>query len=185
MSSPERGGPRAYPAAAYPPGPGYEDPYYSQYASRSGSITPVIDEEARWVHCMLRQYSWYGAVTFTRHCFHLNNVLLSWFYIVTCTWNCLLMDVSIFHGWHQTTWHTEIHIRRDTKEYLSLHMWVPRMWIDHLFLFILMWEVCKSFLAVFWSSLENTSIYCSFHLPLYVRLFVPLHACYVLMSLWA
>lgn len=48
MSSPERGGPRAYPAAAYPPGgPGYEDPYYSQYASRSGSITPVIDEEAR------------------------------------------------------------------------------------------------------------------------------------------
>lgn len=48
MSSPERGGPRAYPAAAYPPGgPSYEDPYYSQYASRSGSITPVIDEEAR------------------------------------------------------------------------------------------------------------------------------------------
>ena len=47
MSSPERGGPRAYPAAAYPPGAGYEDPYYSQYTSRSGSITPVIDEEAR------------------------------------------------------------------------------------------------------------------------------------------
>lgn len=47
MSSPERGGPRAYPAAAYPPGPGYEDPYYGQYTSRSGSITPVIDEEAR------------------------------------------------------------------------------------------------------------------------------------------
>ena len=47
MSSPERGGPRSYPAAAYPPGAGYEDPYYSQYASRSGSITPVIDEEAR------------------------------------------------------------------------------------------------------------------------------------------
>ena len=47
MSSPERGGPRAYPAAAYPPGAGYEDPYYGQYASRSGSITPVIDEEAR------------------------------------------------------------------------------------------------------------------------------------------
>jgi hypothetical protein len=55
MSSPERGGPRAYPAAAYPPGPGYEDPYYGQYASRSGSITPVIDEEARWVHCLLWQ----------------------------------------------------------------------------------------------------------------------------------
>lgn len=25
----------------------YEDPYYSQFAPRSGSITPVIDEEAR------------------------------------------------------------------------------------------------------------------------------------------
>lgn len=28
---------------------GYEDPYYSQYAPRSGSITPVIDEEIRLV----------------------------------------------------------------------------------------------------------------------------------------
>lgn len=36
MSSPERGS-RG----------GYEDPYYSQYAPRSGSITPVIDEEIR------------------------------------------------------------------------------------------------------------------------------------------
>lgn len=35
MSSPERGS------------RGYEDPYYSQYTSRSGSITPVIDEEIR------------------------------------------------------------------------------------------------------------------------------------------
>jgi hypothetical protein len=35
MSSPERGS-------------RYEDPYYSQYASRSGSITPVIDEEIRY-----------------------------------------------------------------------------------------------------------------------------------------
>lgn len=39
MSSPERGS-RAQ----------YEDPYYSQYATRSGSITPVIDEEARLVN---------------------------------------------------------------------------------------------------------------------------------------
>lgn len=34
MSSPERGS-------------RYEDPYYSQYGTRSGSITPVIDEEIR------------------------------------------------------------------------------------------------------------------------------------------
>lgn len=38
MSSPERGS-----------RPQYEDPYYAQYAARSGSITPVIDEEARSV----------------------------------------------------------------------------------------------------------------------------------------
>lgn len=37
MSSPERGS------------RGYEDPYYSQYAPRSGSITPVIDEEIRYL----------------------------------------------------------------------------------------------------------------------------------------
>ncbi|XP_069692047.1 coiled-coil domain-containing protein AGAP005037 isoform X5 [Periplaneta americana] len=61
MSSPERGGPRAYPAAAYPPGgPGYEDPYYSQYASRSGSITPVIDEEASDTELIDESYSLYG-----------------------------------------------------------------------------------------------------------------------------
>ncbi|KAG8248080.1 SRC kinase signaling inhibitor [Homalodisca vitripennis] len=49
MSSPERGGgapPRPYPAGYTAPTP-YEDPYYSQYGSRTGSITPVIDEEAR------------------------------------------------------------------------------------------------------------------------------------------
>lgn len=66
MSSPERGGPGgAVPvpvgstgsssgpgsttSSRYPPGPysagsSYEDPYYSQY---SGTVTPVIDEEAR------------------------------------------------------------------------------------------------------------------------------------------
>ncbi|XP_049769735.1 coiled-coil domain-containing protein AGAP005037 [Schistocerca cancellata] len=49
MSSPERGGPsRAYAPPYAPAGASaYEDPYYSQYAPRSGSITPVIDEEAR------------------------------------------------------------------------------------------------------------------------------------------
>jgi hypothetical protein len=60
MSSPERGGPRAYPAAAYPPGPGYEDPYYGQYTSRSGSITPVIDEEASDTELIDESYSLYG-----------------------------------------------------------------------------------------------------------------------------
>nr|CAD7195896.1 unnamed protein product [Timema douglasi] len=60
MSSPERGGPRAYPGA-YPQGaPGYEDPYYSQYASRSGSITPVIDEEASDTELIDESYSLYG-----------------------------------------------------------------------------------------------------------------------------
>ncbi|CAK9816060.1 hypothetical protein ANTPLA_LOCUS8871 [Anthophora plagiata] len=49
MSSPERGGGVASAAGRYPPGPysagsSYEDPYYSQY---SGTVTPVIDEEAR------------------------------------------------------------------------------------------------------------------------------------------
>lgn len=64
MSSPERGGPSGVvpvgasaasngpgptPSSRYPPGPysagsSYEDPYYSQY---SGTVTPVIDEEAR------------------------------------------------------------------------------------------------------------------------------------------
>ncbi|CAK9826948.1 Coiled-coil domain-containing protein CG32809 [Anthophora retusa] len=49
MSSPERGGGVASGTGRYPPGPysagsSYEDPYYSQY---SGTVTPVIDEEAR------------------------------------------------------------------------------------------------------------------------------------------
>ncbi|XP_026829534.1 uncharacterized protein LOC105278788 isoform X2 [Ooceraea biroi] len=49
MSSPERGGGVSSGSGRYPPGPysagsSYEDPYYSQY---SGTVTPVIDEEAR------------------------------------------------------------------------------------------------------------------------------------------
>ncbi|XP_067006011.2 coiled-coil domain-containing protein AGAP005037 isoform X4 [Anabrus simplex] len=60
MSSPERGGPRAYPGAYPSSGQGYEDPYYSQYASRSGSITPVIDEEASDTELMDESYSLYG-----------------------------------------------------------------------------------------------------------------------------
>ncbi|XP_043797263.1 uncharacterized protein LOC122717340 isoform X5 [Apis laboriosa] len=49
MSSPERGGGVGSGTGRYPPGPysagsSYEDPYYSQY---SGTVTPVIDEEAR------------------------------------------------------------------------------------------------------------------------------------------
>ena len=98
------------------------------------------------------EYSWYDVLTAHRHCFHLNNVLLSWFYIVTCTWNCLLMDMCVFHMWHQITWCTEIHVRRDCKDYLNLHVWVLRMWIYHLFLFIWTWEIRKSLLAVFWCS---------------------------------
>ncbi|CAB3372734.1 Hypothetical predicted protein [Cloeon dipterum] len=43
MSSPERG---RQPYSNYPPAGAYEDPYYAQYGPRSGSITPVIDEEA-------------------------------------------------------------------------------------------------------------------------------------------
>ncbi|KAG5308550.1 CCDCX protein, partial [Pseudoatta argentina] len=48
MSSPERGGGVGSGSGRYPPGPysagsSYEDPYYSQY---SGTVTPVIDEEA-------------------------------------------------------------------------------------------------------------------------------------------
>ncbi|KAF2905879.1 hypothetical protein ILUMI_00291 [Ignelater luminosus] len=48
MSSPERGS------------RGYEDPYYSQYTSRSGSITPVIDEEVSDTELLDEQYSLYG-----------------------------------------------------------------------------------------------------------------------------
>ncbi|KAK9295255.1 hypothetical protein QLX08_010392 [Tetragonisca angustula] len=48
MSSPERGGVGSgtgrYPPGPYSAGSSYEDPYYSQY---SGTVTPVIDEEAR------------------------------------------------------------------------------------------------------------------------------------------
>ncbi|CAG9859032.1 unnamed protein product [Phyllotreta striolata] len=38
----------------------YEDPYYSQYASRSGSITPVIDEEVSDTELLDESYSLYG-----------------------------------------------------------------------------------------------------------------------------
>lgn len=46
MSSPERAAvpPRGY--SPYSRGV-YEEPYYSQYGTRSSSITPIIDEEAR------------------------------------------------------------------------------------------------------------------------------------------
>lgn len=37
MSSPERGTRGSY-----------EEPYYSQYGSRGGSVTPIIDEEQRY-----------------------------------------------------------------------------------------------------------------------------------------
>lgn len=40
MSSPERGTRGSY-----------EEPYYSQYGTRGGSVTPVIDEEQRQVGC--------------------------------------------------------------------------------------------------------------------------------------
>ncbi|CAH0557819.1 unnamed protein product [Brassicogethes aeneus] len=38
----------------------YEDPYYSQYTSRSGSITPVIDEEVSDTELLDDSYSLYG-----------------------------------------------------------------------------------------------------------------------------
>lgn len=38
MSSPERGS-RG----------GYEEPYYSQYGTRGGAVTPIIDEEQRYL----------------------------------------------------------------------------------------------------------------------------------------
>ncbi|VEN53957.1 unnamed protein product [Callosobruchus maculatus] len=38
----------------------YEDPYYSQYAARSGSITPVIDEEISDTELLDDSYSLYG-----------------------------------------------------------------------------------------------------------------------------
>ncbi|XP_052131294.1 coiled-coil domain-containing protein AGAP005037 isoform X5 [Frankliniella occidentalis] len=62
MSSPERGGPRAYPTPAYPASASvpYEEGYYGQYGTRSGSITPVIDEEASDTELMDEQYALYG-----------------------------------------------------------------------------------------------------------------------------
>ncbi|XP_039281035.1 coiled-coil domain-containing protein AGAP005037 isoform X6 [Nilaparvata lugens] len=65
MSSPERGGSapgRVYPAPYVSPGAAgpYEDPYYSQYGSRTGSITPVIDEEASDTELIDESYSLYG-----------------------------------------------------------------------------------------------------------------------------
>ncbi|XP_063601825.1 uncharacterized protein LOC134777967 isoform X10 [Penaeus indicus] len=57
LSSPERS-PRPYgaPGSAYlTPTPSYEDPYYGgQYGSRSGSVTPIIDEDARSAFYSLR-----------------------------------------------------------------------------------------------------------------------------------
>lgn len=104
MSSPERGGPRVYPAAAYPPGgPGYEDPYYSQYASRSGSITPVIDEEARWADFI----SWEKEVTWWELCYNLQQAFFIHkhislrFYIANCLWNCRIYGCC-------SAWHTEV-----------------------------------------------------------------------------
>ncbi|KAK9729039.1 Actin interacting protein 3 [Popillia japonica] len=47
VSSPERGS-------------RYEDPYYSQYTTRSGSITPVIDEEVSDTELLDESYSLYG-----------------------------------------------------------------------------------------------------------------------------
>ncbi|XP_043521486.1 coiled-coil domain-containing protein AGAP005037 isoform X15 [Frieseomelitta varia] len=66
MSSPERGGGVGSGTGRYPPGPysagsSYEDPYYSQY---SGTVTPVIDEEASgWcsdTELLEESYSLYG-----------------------------------------------------------------------------------------------------------------------------
>lgn len=60
LSSPERGGtipPRAYTAGYVPSATAtYEDPYYAQYGSRTGSITPVIDEETRCVHQSFKRF---------------------------------------------------------------------------------------------------------------------------------
>ncbi|XP_076757031.1 coiled-coil domain-containing protein AGAP005037 isoform X21 [Xylocopa sonorina] len=62
MSSPERGGGVGSGTGRYPPGPysagsSYEDPYYSQY---SGTVTPVIDEEASDTELLEESYSLYG-----------------------------------------------------------------------------------------------------------------------------
>ncbi|XP_072152376.1 coiled-coil domain-containing protein AGAP005037 isoform X2 [Bemisia tabaci] len=64
LSSPERGGtipPRAYTAGYVPSATAtYEDPYYAQYGSRTGSITPVIDEETSDTELMDESYNLYG-----------------------------------------------------------------------------------------------------------------------------
>ncbi|KAL0105652.1 hypothetical protein PUN28_015855 [Cardiocondyla obscurior] len=62
MSSPERAGGVGSGSGRYPPGPysagsSYEDPYYSQY---SGTVTPVIDEEASDTELLEESYSLYG-----------------------------------------------------------------------------------------------------------------------------
>ncbi|XP_029179021.1 uncharacterized protein LOC114946604 isoform X5 [Nylanderia fulva] len=60
MSSPERGvssGSGRYPPGPYSAGSSYEDPYYSQY---SGTVTPVIDEEASDTELLEESYSLYG-----------------------------------------------------------------------------------------------------------------------------
>ncbi|XP_043278734.1 uncharacterized protein [Venturia canescens] len=66
MSSPERGGgvgtgSGRYPGGPYSTGSSYEEPYYSQY---SGTVTPVIDEEASgWcsdTELLEESYSLYG-----------------------------------------------------------------------------------------------------------------------------
>ncbi|KAK9295256.1 hypothetical protein QLX08_010392 [Tetragonisca angustula] len=61
MSSPERGGVGSgtgrYPPGPYSAGSSYEDPYYSQY---SGTVTPVIDEEASDTELLEESYSLYG-----------------------------------------------------------------------------------------------------------------------------
>ncbi|XP_051163411.1 uncharacterized protein LOC127282887 isoform X4 [Leptopilina boulardi] len=60
MSSPERGsgsGPGRYPPVPYSGASSYEDPYYSQY---SGTVTPVIDEEASDTELLEESYSLYG-----------------------------------------------------------------------------------------------------------------------------
>ncbi|XP_015586486.1 uncharacterized protein LOC107263617 isoform X5 [Cephus cinctus] len=62
MSSPERGGgvgtgTGRYPAGPYSGGSSYEDPYYAQY---SGTVTPVIDEEASDTELLEESYSLYG-----------------------------------------------------------------------------------------------------------------------------
>lgn len=51
MSSPERGTRGAY-----------EEPYYSQYGTRGGSVTPVIDEEQRSEYMHIYIFYFYDSV---------------------------------------------------------------------------------------------------------------------------